>query len=214
MPGSSSSRPTTLSTMRSAGTTSSAPPNRKRSRAAIDRWLGDYRSQDVKCIAYGMVILRRRHGRNWIRADEVAHAPAAPAGDHVLQVFAGQTYLAGLKREQELLEAILRPAPGLRIDETRAFDRDRFSVAAAQVRAAEAVAVQPRLRPRTLDVLPRLDGRRRLGEVLSEIAEETGASLEATAADALPALRDLVALGLVVSDPRLPGLNSHQQLSG
>lgn len=58
-------------------------------RAVVDRWCEHYRELGIKSMAYGMVVLRRRAGRNWTRAFVVPAAPTNHAGEHLLRLFTG-----------------------------------------------------------------------------------------------------------------------------
>lgn len=75
----------------------------------VDRWCAYYRELGIEAIASGMVVLRRRAGRNWIRALAVPAAPTEAAGWHLLRLFTGWDWVraGGLGR--------VRPAPGARI---------------------------------------------------------------------------------------------------
>ncbi len=65
----------------------------------------------------------------------------------------------------------------------RAYRQGSYELVAAQPRLPRGVAVRPTLSPRALEVVSQLDGRRTLREL--------------DAADALPHLRELVALGFL-----------------
>lgn len=151
--------------------------------AAVHRWVDHLAAAGVDRIAWGAVSLRRRDGDNWTRADELHEWPAEAAGDHVLRVFEGQTLVHELPDEEALLDLVLQPVDGLRLDETRVFEGGELRLKAAQPRLGAGVLVRPRLSRAAIDVIGRLDGRTPLRDL--------------DAADALPHLRDFVALGFL-----------------
>ena len=150
---------------------------------AVDRWLDQFAPGVVDRIAFGLLTLRRRDGRNWERADQAAEWPSGPVGEHVQRIFAGQTLVSRLRKEEALLDLVLEPSNGLRLDETRVHDGARFDLVAAQPRFADGIAVRPRLSRLALDVLNRLDGTTTLRGLHAD--------------GALSQLRELVALGFL-----------------
>jgi methylase of polypeptide subunit release factors len=151
---------------------------------ALARWVEHFRTAGVERIAFGLVSLRRRSGPNWVRSDKLHAWPTEPAGDHVTRIFEGQTLVEALESDEALLDLVLAPAAGLRLDETRSLEPGGALVA-AQVRIAGGVAVRPRLSEAAIAVLRRLDGRHRLWDLQAERA--------------VPHLRELVALGFLES---------------
>jgi SAM-dependent methyltransferase len=78
-------------------------------RAVVDRWCTHYRELGIGSIAYGMVVLRQRTGRNWIRAFVVPAAPTEGAGEHLLRLFTGWDWV------REGGGGADRPAPGAKL---------------------------------------------------------------------------------------------------
>lgn len=120
---------------------------------AVDRWLAQFAPGAVDRIAFGVLTIRRRRGRNWERADQAAEWPLGPVGEHVQRIFAGQTLVSSLRSEEALLDLVLEAADGLRLDETRAYGEAGFDLVAAQPRLADNIAVRPRLSRLALDVI-------------------------------------------------------------
>ena len=149
---------------------------------ALDRWLEHFSDAGIERIAFGVVSIRRRNGPNWTRSDDLDVWPTAPAGDHVARIFDGQTLVSTLS-DDALLDLVVVPVPGLRLDETRSFDGGGFELVAAQPRLQDGVALRPRLSRAALEAIGRLDGTRRLRDLDAERA--------------LPHLRDLIALGFL-----------------
>lgn len=78
-------------------------------RTVVEEWCAQYRELGIDSIAYGMVVLRRRSGRNWRRALVVPASPTEGAGEHLLRLFTGWDWVrAGGVGPVE-------PAPGARL---------------------------------------------------------------------------------------------------
>ena len=153
---------------------------------AAEPWLADYRARGIQAISTGAIVLRKRSGRNWARFDELAVAPRGEASAHIERVFAAQDYLQSLRDEGELLAATLALAPRVLVVERRhaggALERARLTV-------EEGIPLAGRVPASVAPLLAALDGRRPLAEIVDP----------AVRAEALPALRELVARGLLVA---------------
>lgn len=152
---------------------------------AAEPWLADYRARGIEAISTGAIVLRKRSGRNWARFDELAVAPRGEASSHIERVFAAQDYLQSLRDEDELLAATFALAPGTLLVERR---HPGGALERARVTVEEGIPLSGRVPVSVAPVLAGLDGRRPLGEILEPEAR----------AEALPALRELVARGLLV----------------
>lgn len=163
--------------------------------AAAEAWVADYRARGIEAIASGAILIRKRDGPNWERFDHLAAQARGDAGEHLDRVFAAQDLLHSLRDDRELLTMRLAPAPGTLVVERRTPDgeleRGRLTVEhGLPLNGRVPVAVAP--------VLAGLDGARLLADVVAAVARAAGVSVEALSAESVPALRELVARGLLV----------------
>jgi SAM-dependent methyltransferase len=170
--------------------------------AAAGEWVDYYRTRGIEAIATGIIVLRRRRGRNWVREDEFARTVGA-AGAHVDRVFAAQDLLQSLGDRRELLTVPLVAAPRTllveRHEPSGALERARLTV-------EQGVQVAGRIPPACLPVVAALDGRQPLRAVLEAAARTKGVTTEALTAQCLPTLAELLARGLIVAgDPAVSG---------
>ena len=153
---------------------------------AAGPWLADYRARGIEAISTGAIVLRRRCGKNWARFDELAVAPRGESTAHIERVFAAQDYLQSLRDDSELLTATLTLAPGTLLVERRQPDG---VLERARLTVDEGIPLPGRVPVSVAPVLAALDGRRPLVELVKPAAR----------AEALPALRELLARGLLVA---------------
>lgn len=162
---------------------------------ASEPWLADYRSHGIEAISTGAIVIRKRSGKNWARFDELALAPRGDTEAHLERVFAAQDLLHALGDERKLLKLALAPAPGTLLIERRLpggeLERARLTV-------EQGVPLAGRVPVSVAPVLATLDGRRPLADIVETAARAAGVSAEALSAECLPALRELVARGLLV----------------
>jgi hypothetical protein len=168
--------------------------------AMLDRWTRHYRRHGIEVIASGVVTLRRRTGRNWVRADEMTAAPRGAAGEHILRVFAAQDHLADVADDRALRRDVFRPVEPHRLRQTLVYREGEYAVELAELELAEGVGLTGPIEPHAAHALFRLDGRRTLGDIIDEAIEETGIDAGVLEADALRSVRRLFELGFLVRE--------------
>jgi methylase of polypeptide subunit release factors len=159
----------------------------KRFLATVDRWLEYYRREGIESIADGMVVLRRRRGRNWVRAIEVPGRPLKPAGAHLLRLFEAHDRRDELADDDGVLSTPFAPAPGLKIV-WRARGKG-LSERSARAELEDGIGFAVPLRSAVADLLASLDGSRPLRKLAG--------GDPAVAAD----MRRLFSLGLIETPP-------------
>jgi methylase of polypeptide subunit release factors len=166
--------------------------------AAIARWLEYFKRLGIEGIAVGGVILRRRSGANWVRADELPTDRLGPASDHILRVFEAQDYLAGLGEESELLRARLVLDQHALMQQRAAFREREWAVDEITLTLQDGLGFRATLDSGTGAMLTALDGTRTLGEVFDELARLQGESREALTQSLLPIAARMLAAGFLV----------------
>jgi protein-L-isoaspartate O-methyltransferase len=149
--------------------------------AAVDRWLDFYREEGIEAIADGMVVLRKRSGRNWVRAIEVPGQPTGAAGDQVLRMIEARDRRDELAADASVRALRFARAAGLKMT-TKAEGID-LAPARTTIELEHGIGFAARVSTELAEALPRLDG---------------SAALEAVAPDVQPAeARKLFSLGLL-----------------
>jgi methylase of polypeptide subunit release factors len=169
---------------------------------ALARWLDYLESLGVEAIAHGAVVLRRRSAqRNWTRKDSVPLDRLEQASDHILRVFETQDYLDGLDDDRRLLDARFALVERHDLEQTLAVRDGRTEVQATVLSLDDGFRFRTGLDEHTAQLLPLLDGRRPLRDVLARRIDELKLS-EADArryeTAALPVVRRLLELGFLV----------------
>jgi hypothetical protein len=164
---------------------------------ALDRWLEYFDTLGIEGIASGAVILRRRDGANWVRADELSGDRLRPAGEHILRVFAAGDFLSALADERELLEERLALAPDALLEQQVAFRDREWTVEEIELTLQEGLRFRAGLDQPTASLLAALDGKRTLGEIAEELARLQGSSRESVQQAALPVATQMLAAGFL-----------------
>ncbi len=172
---------------------------------ALDRWLEYYRVSGIEGIVYGTILLRRRAGgSNWMQRLDMNSGPVGSASDQISRLFEAQNYLASLGDERALLAERFRPANGQRMEQTILYRDGQYMVQNARLLLEDGIGIDAEVSPQLINLLLRLDGERRLSDLIEEVAEDTEVDPVRLANDALPAIRLLFEQGLLYRYPTQP----------
>jgi hypothetical protein len=164
--------------------------------AGLDRWLEYFAGLGIQGIATGAVVLRRRAGANWVRADALHGDRLRPAGEQILRVFAAGDFLAAAG-ERDLLGERLALAPEAQLGQQVVLRDREWTVEEIELTLQGGLGFRAGLDQATAALLASLDGKRALEEVTEELARVQGASRESVAQAALPVAREMLAAGFL-----------------
>jgi hypothetical protein len=142
--------------------------------ALSSEWQAYFESHQVEAIFGGIIMLRRREGRNWVRMEELPSMPARPFGDFMRRVFESRDYLES-HSDTELLEA--RPAlpASARLKKQFEISPEGWKLTSVDLQLGEGLPYSLALQPQVADFVALCDGKR----TLAEIADQTAAALSA-----------------------------------
>jgi SAM-dependent methyltransferase len=168
---------------------------------AVERWLEYDERLGFEAIGYGAVVLRRRSGDNWVRADALYRQQREPAGEHVARLFDARDLLDSLDGPDALLDAVLRTNERHRIEQVLRKRDDGYAVEAARAVLEDGLGFVASLDVNAAQVLVGLDGKRTVREVLDDARENVHPDITAEQFQeaALPVVRRMVELGFVLA---------------
>lgn len=168
--------------------------------AVLDRWTDYYEREGIDQIAFGAVILRRRAGANWVRADSITSGQGS-SGALVLRVFEAEDFLRGLGDEGGLLDVKFVLVPEHRLEQRLASSDGKWQLQEATLSLSEGFGFQGRLDINTALLLQSLDGSNTLGQAV----RKAGSALELSRAEmaafnetAIAMAKRLLQLGFLV----------------
>jgi len=167
-------------------------------REALTRWTGFLRDLAADRIASGAIVLRRRsRGTNWMRHEVIPGPEIGPAGDQVVRTFVNQDLLASLPTDDQLLDEVLAVVEPQRIEQVWRHKDEGLELESARVRLEWGFGFSVGVDTYTIELLARVDGRRRLRDLFGEIARESQLDEEVVSRAGLPAVRRLLELGFL-----------------
>jgi hypothetical protein len=166
--------------------------------AAIERWVTHLHGLGIDAIGWGALVLRRRRGRNWFAPYPSSMAGIDEAGHHVERMIAAQDLLAAAADDDAFLELRLRPADDHRLDQTVVLENRSGKLRRAVLRLEGGFNSEVALSRDAFQLVSQLDGRT-VADVLADIEGRLqGVTLDELVADAVPTLKGLFELGLLV----------------
>ncbi|WP_285031925.1 methyltransferase [Mycolicibacterium sp. lyk4-40-TYG-92] len=165
--------------------------------AALDRWLKFYRDQGIEALTTGAIIMQcNGSGAENLWTDDMPGSPTGSASDQIQRVFAHRRRLARVTGDN-LLDAVLTPLPGNRLDQSLSRGDGGYEPAPTQLWTLPGLSVCATVSPVALPVILELDGQRPLRDLIAAAADATGFDLDQIRTDTLAAATRLLELGLV-----------------
>ena len=145
--------------------------------ALSTEWQAYFESNQVEAIFGGMLVLRRRKGRNWIRVEEIPSMPTRPFGEFLRRVFENHDYLES-HSDEELLESRPVLPESARLQKQFAMSPEGWKLTAVDLQSGDGLPYTIGLQPQVADFVAACNGKR----TLKEIADEMAAALRVDAA--------------------------------
>ena len=155
----------------------------------VKRWMDYYHQRGVEEIHGGMLAMRHRAGRNWVRIADMPLDPGEPFGDAVWQGFACMDWLESHGSDEEMLAARPRLSPDAQLDQQLRQVEGRWQPVGMTLRFTGGIPDSMRLEPSVAEFLGRLDGRQSLGEMIAGLAQRVHADPQVVQRECLAVIR-------------------------
>jgi SAM-dependent methyltransferase len=166
----------------------------------LDRWVEFYRDQGFVKLALGAAILRKRAAsRNWIHCEELSGAAVeTDAGGQLERVFAAEDFLAGLKDDEELLDARVRIHADHVLEQKLVAAEDGWMSQSLILKPAHGIEHRAAIDARVLVFLSRCNGIRTVRELISDVSKNDEVDLTPATNAGLLLVRRLLRAGFLV----------------
>jgi methylase of polypeptide subunit release factors len=164
----------------------------------VARWLDYLDAEHIGAIGYGAVILRRRTGTNWVRAQSFAGMSLGPAGDQVVDLFDDRDVLDALD-DAALLESRFVIDARNRLDQSLHCANGTFAVQSAVLRLERGLPFQAAVDVYSAQLLSCLDGTRTVRQAIDASAGVLAAEVDRAALDdrTMALVRRMVEIGFL-----------------
>ncbi|HMP02615.1 MAG TPA: methyltransferase [Gemmatales bacterium] len=150
-------------------------------RQELQEWLAYYQEQKVEAIVNGGLVLRRRPGPNTFTMLYVQEAERGSCGTQLEFLFRQSDFLRQFASLAALESARLRLADSLELEQTIDIDAGNLRLRRCTLRHRQGMTLAQGLDEQTLLFLQTFNGRKTLGEVITELAQRFGAPRDAVA---------------------------------
>jgi hypothetical protein len=166
--------------------------------ALYGEWMQYFKAERIESIHLGLVAMRKttRPQGNWFRIDEGLPHLNDWTGATIEETFALGDFL--LQPDPQLVDARLLVRPGLRLMKQATWTPEGWKSVGAQLRQTDGMKYGGNVDEHVAALLARCDGRRTLGSLLMQTAEEMGVEAPRVVPGYLVILRKLIERGFLV----------------
>ena len=165
-----------------------------------DSYMSYYRERKVEAIHDGLIIMRKRTGKNWVSIEEVPKTPTGNLGDVVVSTFAAHDYLQQVESDDLLLDARPRLAANARLEQVCEQSGSQWKANSLTLRLASGFPFHVSVQPLVAEFLVACDGNRTVRQVVEAFATAANAPAETVRKECLGMLRKLIERGFVVPE--------------
>lgn len=163
-----------------------------------DEWQEHFEECGVVAIHGGLIAMRKRTGRNWLRFDRLPYGLGRPVGESVRQGFLSRDFLLSHTTPNDMLTATPRVSPATRLIEKSKRTEGGWQATEIELSLAEGLRGKLGIDETTKVLLGLLDGKHSLGEVCARLATGAGADRVAVQAQVVPLVGKLIDKGFLL----------------
>ena len=164
-----------------------------------DGYMNYYRHRGVEAIHDGLIVMRRREARNWVRIEEVPSTPKGELGDMIESTFGAHTLMQEIDTDEKLLALRPRMAPNARLEQVCVQHEGQWRAEALTMRLISGFPFHMNVQPLVAEFLVTCDGTRTAGEAIDAFAAQANAPVEAVRRECLGIIRKLLERGFMVA---------------
>jgi SAM-dependent methyltransferase len=167
--------------------------------ASYSGYMNYYRHRGVEAIHDGLIVMRRRDGRNWVRIEEVQTTPKGELGEMILSTFAAHDLMQQNGTDEKLLAVRPKLAPNARLEQICIQADSQWRAESLTLRLESGFPFQLSLQPFVAEFLVTCDGTRSAGDAIRDFAARANAPLEKVQGECLAMIRKLIERGFMVA---------------
>jgi len=160
-------------------------------------YMAYYRARKVEAIHDGMVVMRKRPGKNWLVTEENDRTPDKPFGDLIVSRFETQDFLNAHSTAAEMLDVRPKLSPNAQLEQTLRQGEEGWETASLSLRLMRGFPVTIAVQPLVADFLAQCNGNRPLRELVHSMVESLGVPPEQVESECIGIVRKMMAQGLV-----------------
>jgi methylase of polypeptide subunit release factors len=172
--------------------------------ASYDKYMHYYRHRGVQAIHDGLVVLRRREGKNFVRMEEVPSNPTGDLSEMILSTFAAQDLLGKCDTAEKLLTIHPRLAQDVRLEQSCTISEGNWKAETLTLRLTSGFPRPLEVQPQVAEFLSLCDGSRTTVSAILEFASKASSSPDKAATECLGIIRKLIERGFMTAAESSP----------
>ena len=168
--------------------------------ASFHGYMNYYRHRGVEAIHDGLIVMRRREGKNWVRIEEVPTTPKGELGEMIVSTFAAHTMMQQIDSDEKLLALKPRMALNSRLEQVCTQHQGQWRAEALTLRLISGFPFHMNVQPLVAEFLVTCDGTRTAGEAIQAFASSANAPIAAVQKECLGIIRRLLERGFMVAE--------------
>ncbi|HUD54594.1 MAG TPA: methyltransferase [Terracidiphilus sp.] len=166
---------------------------------AYRSYMDYYRQRGVEAIHDGLIVLRRREGKNFVRMEEVPSTPSGNLGELILSTFAAHDLVRAYDTDEKLLGIHPRLSPHARLEQISAATQGRWQGESLVLRLISGFPFHLDLQPLVAEFLVSCDGTKNAAIAIEEFAVRANAPFDRVSIECLALIRKLIERGFMVA---------------
>ena len=166
-----------------------------------DGYMNYYRHRGVEAIHDGLIAMRRREGRNWIRIEEVPTTPKGELGEMILSTFAARDLMQQTETDEQLMALRPRMASNARLEQVCAQHQSDWRAESLTLRLVSGFPFHMNIQPLVAEFLVTCDGTRTVGDAIQAFSSQAKAPPQTIQKECLGIIRKLLERGFMVANP-------------
>jgi hypothetical protein len=142
--------------------------------ALTTEWQTYFATNRVEAIYGGIIMLRKREGRNWIRMEEITARPVRPFGEFLRRTFENRDALERYASDDQLLETRPLLPASARLQKDFEISPGGWKLTSVELRLSEGLPYSIALQPQVADFVALFDGAKTLKEAADQFAAALG----------------------------------------
>jgi methylase of polypeptide subunit release factors len=163
-----------------------------------DEYMAYYRQRRVEAIHKGLIAMRLRPGKNWVRMENIDDAPKEPFGELIERRFDARDFLAAHSADEQMLQLKPRLSPHARLEQIFEPSEEGWKPSPLNLRLVRGFASSVGVQPLVAEFLGSLNGSRTLGEVIGALVTKVEAPPELVGKECINVSRKLIEAGFLV----------------
>ena len=166
--------------------------------ATYAEWMQYYRANKVKDVHSGVVTMRRRDGKNWIRFQALSSKIAGPVYPAIESGFAARDVLESRIDDDTLEELFPAVSADARLAQSLNWSGSQWTSAGTFIQLTSGLHDELHLDEGAVDFMSQFDGTKSISECIDQFAEPRGEDADSAKKQYLPIIQALIERGFLV----------------